>query len=82
MFISFDNLSWTLSSEDLKNGDISLCGVQDYKLGDEIVTYWIHDRRLCYKGRIIDIDMGQRVLQAKMQDNNDSWLPFEFVHKF
>ena len=52
-FTAFDNLNWTVTKADLINRGISLCGVKDYKIGDEIVTYWIDDRRLCYNGRII-----------------------------
>ena len=80
-FTAFDNLKWTLSRADMINRCISLCGVKDYKVGDEIITYWIDDRRLCYHGRIIQIDAGMRVLEAKMHDGNQSWLPFDFVHK-
>ena len=37
---------------------VSLIGRKDFKLGDEIVTYWINDHRICYQGRILEIDEG------------------------
>ena len=60
---------------------VSLIGRKDFKLGDEIVTYWINDHRLCYQGRIIDIDEGAQVARLKMRDDNDSWIPFVWMHK-
>ena len=57
-FTAFDEYKWTLSRADLINRCISLCGRKDYKVGDEIITYWTDDRRLCYHGRIIQIDEG------------------------
>ena len=84
-FIAFDNISYNVAAHrmTLPGGaaGVSLIGRKDFKMGDEIITYWINDHRLCYHGRIIDIDEGAQVARLKMRDDNDSWIPFVWMHK-
>ena len=80
-FTSFDNAQYVKLEEDLIDKKVSKIGSKQYTIGDEIITYWSDDRVNCYHGRIIDIDEEQCVLLAKMFDGNESWLPFDFVHK-
>ena len=84
-FIAFDEISYNVDVHrmTLAGGaaGVSLIGRKDFKLGDEIITYWINDHRICYQGRIIDIDEGAQVARLKMRDDNDSWIPFVWMHK-
>ena len=51
-FIAFDEISYNVDVHrmTLAGGaaGVSLIGRKDFKLGDEIITYWINDHRLCY----------------------------------
>ena len=55
-FTAYSGTVWTLSRADLINRCMSVPGNPDYKVGDEVITYWIDEHGVCFHGRIIAMD--------------------------
>ena len=59
VFYAFDDKPWRLTMGDLVARKVSVIGKTDFKIGDEIITYWREpDQRLCYNGWVTEIDEG------------------------
>ena len=84
--IDWEEDAWECSADHIFKGwsgagGVTLSGNGDFKVGDHIVTAWIQQNGKCYEGKILDIDYDAQVARLKMRDNNDSWIPFVWIHK-
>lgn len=73
----------TKNKADLIAKKVSLARQSDYKVGDDVLSYYDgrRGRKMPYKGIVTVIDQTSRIMNIKFDDGIESWSPFNWVHK-